>query len=659
MFRWLAKILGPMFVKEMLEMSRRRRTYVNRVLYGATLLIVAFFVWEDQRWFLRNARPIEAMSRLASTLFVGTMCVQFAAVYLFVPIFVSGVICGEREERTLELLFTTHLVDREIVLGKLASRLVAVLLIILGGVPMLALIGLWGGVDLPTLLRSWCATLLAAVFTGSFAIYFSTVSRSTVAALLRTYFWLGLWLIVVPLAMMVCLTLFGTGLFDLANAMFRLMAFTNPLVQIPPAVDPFVYRSFTSSVAAWFFPVSFVVPGAFSLWLVLFAIRRLRDPQDLATSAFGRFGRFKGVRALVQRLRAIHASWRRQSAESTCWGRPVENPLWLRARIERVYDRGGHIGRIQLAAWLIAMGFVLLVAMSEPQALKDEETVMVFLAPVWVTSALITAIVSATGVVGDRRRGFLDLVLVTPLEARELLDGTFRAALTHVRGMLWLPVPLAFMFVLTGAISFAQAFTSVTAGTLLGLVIVALGTACSWCARTTPQALVATIGLPIGLYLAVGAAFGLSGEHYIKAMVACLLPGLFATMTWTRLRLTPASVGAHFLAVQFALSVALGVIYAVAHDVAVYSVGPGWHSFSSYLVGQPYMWTMVVLDRPFQIATWGWFFAAVGYFSILVLNLIWCRSWLIRHFDRLTGRVTGPRLNASGGHASNSLFPRR
>ena len=116
-------ILGPIFAKELVEMSRRPRYYFSRTLYGLGLGAVLFLIWAD--YDVRGPRSNNVMARLAEHLFLAASIVQYGAVFLFVPLFLCGVISGEREERTLELVFTTDLTNREIVLGKLASRLAA------------------------------------------------------------------------------------------------------------------------------------------------------------------------------------------------------------------------------------------------------------------------------------------------------------------------------------------------------------------------------------------------------------------------------------------------------------------------------------------------------------------------------------------------------
>src|SRR5947209_20436055 len=102
MLRLLSLFLGPIFAKEMLEIARRKRYYFNRVLYGLVLLFTLFLVWDSFRWQIqqRGGISIEMTARIAESLFTGVSGVQYGAVLLLVPLFLCGVIAGEREEHT-------------------------------------------------------------------------------------------------------------------------------------------------------------------------------------------------------------------------------------------------------------------------------------------------------------------------------------------------------------------------------------------------------------------------------------------------------------------------------------------------------------------------------------------------------------------------------
>src|SRR5205085_1190966 len=98
-------------------------------------------IWGEERGRLEYDNPIRVLPEIAANFFIGIAAIQYGAVYLLVPLFVAPVIAAERERKTLDLVLTTSLRDRQIVLGKLASRLAVVALLVLAGLPLLSLVG--------------------------------------------------------------------------------------------------------------------------------------------------------------------------------------------------------------------------------------------------------------------------------------------------------------------------------------------------------------------------------------------------------------------------------------------------------------------------------------------------------------------------------------
>src|SRR4051794_27033002 len=100
MLRVLSAVLGPVFVKEVLEVGRRKRYFFNRLLYGAALLFVLVLVYDWYSGVFLNPASLSARdfaryaARMAATLFTGVSVVQYAAVYLFLPLFLCGALAG-------------------------------------------------------------------------------------------------------------------------------------------------------------------------------------------------------------------------------------------------------------------------------------------------------------------------------------------------------------------------------------------------------------------------------------------------------------------------------------------------------------------------------------------------------------------------------------
>lgn len=648
MLRIFSALMGPIFAKEMVEMARRKRYYFNRVLYGGVLLFTLFTIWDSYRWRIATgSQSIQMMARMAEDLFHAVSSVQFGAVFLFVPIFLCGVIASEREEQTLDLLFTTQVSDREIVLGKLFSRIIALIILIGCALPVLSLIMLFGGVDPEALARILAATLMATLYAGAHAIYFSAVTKSPMGALVRTYWWMALWLLGLPLVVMLLVSALYQGRMPGQFGWFCMgsLVFLNPIGPFVLAMEGNSYNSFAAYLGAWFYPFTLVLPGVWSLFLIWRAIRRLRLPPSPVASLLKKFLLSRNRQQSKERPAVVKKArfWR---AERTWLGQRVRNPLWLRARLARVYDREGYIGRIQWAGWLVALFFIGLLAFTESRALTQRGAATAFLIPSWIGVVVLLAILAGTSLVGDRRRGLLELILTTPMTGREIVDGTLLAVWQHVRRIFWLPFVLGLFFCLTGSATPEWVVLSLATATLFGALLLVHGVACALAARTVSVALVATFLFPLMMFFGIfiPAAFlrEMSGPGLLILGVVLLV------VTWflNRRGAHPISVSCHLLAFHLVLVTLATCLswrfHRDAEDLA--KIHPGFWVIT-LLEGHP--------DRVFR-NNWNWLPIFLAYLTALGINLVFARYWLIYHFDRLAGRTDSRGARRSTTHVSPS-----
>jgi ABC-type transport system involved in multi-copper enzyme maturation permease subunit len=648
-----------MFAKEMVEISRRTRYYFNRVLYGAVLLIVLLLVWEECHWLLRatGSQLLRNLPRVAASMFSGISGVQYAAVFLFVPVFICGLIASEREERTLELLLTTQLLDREIVLGKLGSRLAVIGLLFFSAVPFMSLVSLFGGVDPAAIWRVFGATLLAIVYAGAHAIYFSAVSRTSTGALVRTYWWMGLWMLALPAAVVALLaaTTPGPTFFWLSMGCLIGLLFTNPGGPFVVAVVDDAHRSTASYLGEWYFPFTFTIPLAWSLFLIWRAVLRLRDPQPVLSVRLA--GAIPPLRWARQGFAQVRAKWstvvqRRPAQDAYADGRgtpsaavacstesgladgpgptPVfaGNPLAERSRIARVYDRDGHIGRIQWGGWLVAAGAVALGFAADPHDMDDEELAMVFLTPTWIVGGLLTVVLAATSLVGDRRRGLLELVLTTPLAPHEIIDGTLIAVWLHLRRWYWLPWVLGGLFVLTGASPVVGVLASLITGTLFLALVAQLGVACSLTARTAAGALVPTIVFPV--LMNVGTLILVAVFEEGSGPVLWIGAGLAIVLArqWALRSTSTVAMACYLIALHLALA-ALTTFWTYNGRDDEYPIAAMLPGFIMLTTLDDHRWFDSHVPAGVLLP---------AYWTALVVNFLWVRHWLIVNLDRLIDR---------------------
>ena len=127
------------------------------------------------------------------------MLLQLVLTGWLVPVFVAGVIAGERERRTLDDLLTTRLSSAEIVLGKLAAGLLQYFACLATGFPVVGLLPLVGGVDPRVILITYAGTASTAFLVAGLSVLVSVHARRGGQAVRDTFLLEAIWLIL-PLA---------------------------------------------------------------------------------------------------------------------------------------------------------------------------------------------------------------------------------------------------------------------------------------------------------------------------------------------------------------------------------------------------------------------------------------------------------------------------
>jgi ABC-type transport system involved in multi-copper enzyme maturation permease subunit len=192
--------LGPVFAYEWLRATRRWTMYAWRAGFVLVLLGGLALAW--QVWLVESHRTasstVQAQADLAKMFFGIIECVAVITVLLAAPAATAGVICQERARGALLDVLATDVSSAEVVLGKLAARLLPVLATIAAALPVLAITGLFGGIDPGALVGSFAVIVGLAVLGCALALSLSLWGRKTHEVLLAMYFvWLG-WLLLLP-----------------------------------------------------------------------------------------------------------------------------------------------------------------------------------------------------------------------------------------------------------------------------------------------------------------------------------------------------------------------------------------------------------------------------------------------------------------------------
>src|SRR6516165_7198521 len=168
----MTKLSGPVFTFDLLTSSRRWQVYAARSVFVAGMLAGLVAVW----WAEVAGRSLESIREQAEVgrrFHQALAAAQLALALLAAPAATAGAVCLDRARGTLAHVLVTDLTGAEIVLGKLAARLVPVVGMVLCGVPFLALGTLLGGIDPVSVLGLLLVTLGAAVLGCTLALALS------------------------------------------------------------------------------------------------------------------------------------------------------------------------------------------------------------------------------------------------------------------------------------------------------------------------------------------------------------------------------------------------------------------------------------------------------------------------------------------------------
>ena len=413
--------LLPLVSCELRVAVRRRSTYYVRLVAGAAAIAISFWgllIWAD--WQTPTSLGHSLLEAVALTSFIG---VVLAGLFL-----TSDCISRERREGTLGLLFLTDLRGADVAFGKLAAKAILPFYALLAMFPALAVCLLVGGVMAGEVGRLAVALLNTLFFSLSATIFTSTLCRKQHAAQASAL-----------LMILVCvpgLKLLGVALSAwTTNPVWRQLAF---LTWFSPSGSYFLAFDSRYQGAAGVFWGSVLATHLFA-WLCLalsaFVLPRVflektseerrNSPMPWVRSKFRDAVRQRSSRQ--ERLQRNPMAWladRDRPRRRWVWCFPVVTIwLWMGFELDPLGNAAAQAR------------FVVFVA------------IHVFF-KIWLSADASYAF--ATG----RRDGTLELLLLTPLSARQIAAGTLsgfrRRYLAPLLALFLLDVALAAWLALRG-----------------------------------------------------------------------------------------------------------------------------------------------------------------------------------------------------------------
>jgi ABC-type transport system involved in multi-copper enzyme maturation permease subunit len=517
--RGWSRLIGPVLFYDQLCLARRGKYLLFRSLYATALLLLLFVLYIQYENGSRVAtRGTSWMANFGEAFFFAFMSAQLVVVFLLTPVWTAGAIAVEKERGTLEFLFSTELGSRDIVLGKLVSRLANLVLLLLTGLPILSLTQLWGGMDPDLVLAGFAATAISMISLAGLSMVNSVYALRARDATLVTY--------------LVALAYLGLSLLALVVpsypriAALQLVSGTHP-VTCGDVVDYFSSGSFIVLLAelrsAWNVgtPLAGVLPNLLGRYALFHFV-------VVAVCTLWAIARLRPVAVKQGYLRVETAPSRLGH-----WLRPRigERPmLWKEIFAERglTVNRFGRsvIALIILvsllpAVWIVGLFIVDLwttPASAPEQLLAQPWEKLGSLMNPWVRLVgTLVACLTLVGVgvraagsfSGERERQTLDSLLATPQQGRAILFGKWLGSILSVRWAgLWLCVVWVLGILTGGLYGFTVPWLALC-WVVYASFMAAIGVWFSLNSRTTLRATLCT------LLVAAGLSFG----HWLPWLV--------------------------------------------------------------------------------------------------------------------------------------------
>jgi ABC-type transport system involved in multi-copper enzyme maturation permease subunit len=179
---------NPIVIKELRGRMRSRRAFTVLIIYLLSIsavITILYYIIETQ--MSSNYNGPEFRQIAGKIIFGGVLGFELLMIGFIAPALTAGAITNERERQTLDLLRTTLISARTLVLGKLASACSYMLLLIFTALPIQALAFLLGGIGEEEIFVSILILLVNTTFFSALGILCSSFSKRTMTATITCY----------------------------------------------------------------------------------------------------------------------------------------------------------------------------------------------------------------------------------------------------------------------------------------------------------------------------------------------------------------------------------------------------------------------------------------------------------------------------------------
>lgn len=182
---WRSMVMNPVLDKEFRLRMRSPRSAIMILAYVLVMGLLAMgIIYVLTATGMNSSRVDSGTSRI---MFYALSIAQLVLIAFMTPALTAGVISGEREKQTLNMLLTTQQSSAAIIFSKLTSSLSFMALIIIATLPVYSIVFLYGGISSGQLVSVFLFYLFIMLLLGAIGVCFSTLFKRTILAVIMTY----------------------------------------------------------------------------------------------------------------------------------------------------------------------------------------------------------------------------------------------------------------------------------------------------------------------------------------------------------------------------------------------------------------------------------------------------------------------------------------
>ncbi|MBL4932483.1 ABC transporter permease [Clostridium paridis] len=179
--------INPVWRKELVVTMRSIKFPLTLAISLGIISALVILVFDG---LLTQVKFYGNLTSLTALYFITTL-IEFVIIGLIAPTLTAPAICGEKERGTLDILLSTKMSPRSIILGKLWASLSKVILLIIASTPIFAITLSLGGVSISNIFEMILLYIATAIFCGSVGLFFSSFCKSTKGSIASTYVFLS------------------------------------------------------------------------------------------------------------------------------------------------------------------------------------------------------------------------------------------------------------------------------------------------------------------------------------------------------------------------------------------------------------------------------------------------------------------------------------